>query len=62
METYNDAKKKAIYKWRDKNREKYNDICLIATKKYNEKNKEEIKEYKRKYWIDKKDLYKVEQK
>lgn len=60
MDTYNETKKLAIYKWRDKNRERYNDICLKAVKKYNEKNKTEIQEYKRKYWIDKKDIYKVE--
>jgi hypothetical protein len=60
MDTYNETKKLAIYKWREKNREKYNDVCLKAVKKYNEKNKTEIQEYKRKYWIDKKDIYKVE--
>lgn len=60
MDTYNETKKLAIYKWRDKNRERYNDVCLKAVKKYNEKNKTEIQEYKRKYWIDKKDIYKVE--
>lgn len=58
---YNEAIKIRIYKWRENNREKYNDVCLNAVKKYNEKNKEEIKEYKRKYYIERKnDLFKLE--
>lgn len=61
MNSYTEETKKAIYKWRESNREKYNDVCLVAVKKYNENNKEKIQEYKRKYWIEKKNnLFKLE--
>jgi len=59
---YTEAQKKAIYKWRENNKEKYNSVCLKGNLKYYDNNKEEISEYKKKYWINKQDLYKIESK
>ena len=60
--TYTEAQKRAIYKWRQNNKEKYNSVCLKSNLKYYDNNKEEISEYKKKYWINKQDLYKIESK
>jgi len=57
---YTEAQKKAIYKWRENNKEKYNSVCLNGSKKYNEEHKDEIREYKKQWWIDRKDPYKTE--
>jgi hypothetical protein len=46
--------------WRENNKAKYNSVCLNASKKYQEEHKTEIQEYKKQYWINKKDLYKTE--
>jgi hypothetical protein len=57
---YDEKTKISIMKWRKNNREIYNSVCVKGAKKYNEEHKDEIREYKKQWWIDKKDPYKTE--
>ena len=44
----------SMYKWREKNREKYNDICNKAQAIYYVKNKERISQRKKEWYARKK--------
>ena len=46
--------KESMYKWREKNREKYNDICNKAQAIYYLKNKERISQRKKEWYARKK--------
>ena len=46
--------KASMYKWREKNREKYNDICNKAQAIYYVKNKERISQRKKEWYARKK--------
>ena len=51
----NDAKYiQHIRNWRDNNREKYREMCRKAQAKYRQNNKEKIKQYKKEYYLRKK--------
>ena len=49
-----EKKKASMYKWREKNREKYNDICNKAQAIYYVKNKERISQRKKEWYARKK--------
>ena len=46
--------KKNIYKWREKNKEKYNDLCNKAQAIYYVKNKERISQRKKEWYLKRK--------
>ena len=46
--------KKNIYKWREKNKEKYNDLCNKAQAIYYVKNKERISQRKKEWYLRRK--------
>ena len=51
----NDAKYiQHVRNWRDNNREKYREMCRKAQAKYRQNNKEKIKQYKKEYYLRKK--------
>ena len=43
-----------IRSWRENNREKYREMCRKAQAKYRKNNEEKIKQYKKEYYLRKK--------
>ena len=52
--TYNEAKKQAIMRWRQKNKEKYNDISRLGQTIYREKNRDKHNEKELNRYYEKK--------
>lgn len=50
-----EAQKRANKKWRDANHERYNEICREAVKKRYENKKKEISDYKKSWYLFKKE-------
>jgi hypothetical protein len=51
---YAEKQKACRYKWRENNRDKYKEMCRVAQAKYRENHKEKIREYKKQYYLKKK--------
>lgn len=51
---YAERQKACRYKWRENNRDKYKEMCRVAQAKYRENHKEKIREYKKQYYLKKK--------
>ena len=56
---YNICTKDYIYKWRQKNMDKYRIINRKGQAKYREKHKDKIKMYKKAYYIRKKAMLEI---